>query len=121
MSKSRAIGQQILCPPQAGYKQMYKLYVLKSKKDNRRYIGYTKDIERRLEEHNRVKVESTCRRRPLELIYFEEYFDKLIVEKREKFLKSGRGRKLLDEILLASGGWSAGGGRTTSIKNLFLL
>jgi len=83
---------------------MYKVYVLKSKKDNRRYIGYTDNIDRRLKEHNRGKVKSTYKRRPLELIYFEEYPDKLLAEKREGFLKSGQGRKLLNTILSARGG-----------------
>jgi predicted GIY-YIG superfamily endonuclease len=34
---------------------MYTLYILHSKSINRYYVGYTKDFESRLSEHNRVK------------------------------------------------------------------
>ncbi len=52
---------------------MYYVYVLKSIKDGKRYIGFTDNLERRISEHNYGKVKSTKNRRPLELIYFEEY------------------------------------------------
>ncbi|MCG2715949.1 MAG: GIY-YIG nuclease family protein, partial [Candidatus Marinimicrobia bacterium] len=35
---------------------MYQVYVLKSVTDNFHYIGHTKDISLRLNEHNRGKV-----------------------------------------------------------------
>jgi len=83
---------------------VYKVYVLKSKKDNKRYVGYTSDVAERLIEHNRGKVKSTFKRRPLELIYSESYHDELEAKRRERFLKSGQGRKFLNEILSAKGG-----------------
>jgi len=83
---------------------MYKVYILKSKKDNKRYVGYSNDIERRLKEHNKGEVRSTFKRRPFKLIYFENYSNELEAKRRERFLKSGQGRKLLDTILSAKGG-----------------
>jgi len=83
--------------------KVYKVYVLKSKKGNKRYIGYSGDIINRFKEHNQEKVKSTLKRRPLELIYYEEYSNELKAKRRERFLKSGQGRKLLDKILLARG------------------
>ncbi|MDI6780452.1 MAG: GIY-YIG nuclease family protein, partial [Bacteroidota bacterium] len=47
------------------------IYVLRSLKDSKFYVGFTKNILKRIEEHNKGKVESTKNRTPLELIYWE--------------------------------------------------
>ena len=78
---------------------MYYVYVLKSIKYLNRYIGSAEDIGKRLEEHNRGRCRYTKGRRPWELVYKEEFKTRVEVMKREKFLKSGQGRKFLDEIL----------------------
>ena len=78
---------------------MYTVYVLKSLKDGRQYIGYTADIRRRIKEHNAGRTESTRRRRPFEIIHTEVYDKKEEAESREKYLKSGRGREELKFIL----------------------
>ncbi|MBK6912191.1 MAG: GIY-YIG nuclease family protein [Ignavibacteriales bacterium] len=44
---------------------MYFVYILQSLKDNKRYIGSTNEIQRRVEEHNSGKVKSTRNRSPL--------------------------------------------------------
>ena len=54
----------------------YFVYILTSLKDSKRYIGMTSDLNRRLNEHNSGKVKSTKNRRPLELIYTEEFTSK---------------------------------------------
>jgi len=66
---------------------MFYVYVLKSLKDNKRYIGFTENLQRRLFEHNNGLVKSTKNRRPLELIYHEEFVSKKDALLREKFLK----------------------------------
>ena len=76
----------------------YYVYVLKSLKDSRRYIGYTENFERRITEHNNGLVKSTRNRRPFEFIYFEEFDNKTEALIREKFFKSGKGRKYLSTI-----------------------
>ena len=78
---------------------MYYTYVLKSKKDNNLYYGYTKDLARRFEEHQDGKVDSTDYRRPLELIYYEACIDKKDALKREKYFKSYRGSQFLHKRL----------------------
>ena len=78
---------------------MHTVYVLKSLKDGRRYIGYTSNIERRLKEHNAGTTESTRYRCPFELIYTETYQTENEAKLREKFFKSGRGREELKTIL----------------------
>lgn len=49
------------------------LYLLKSLKDGKHYLGQTNDIKNRLEEHNDGKVISTKSRRPFILVGYEEY------------------------------------------------
>jgi putative endonuclease len=78
---------------------MYFVYVLWSEKLQKRYVGHTQNIESRLIEHNSGKVHFTRAGVPWKIIYTEEYSSRSEAMKREKFLKSGRGRKLLDEII----------------------
>ena len=76
---------------------MYKVYVLKSLKNGKRYVGYTeKDVQLRLDEHNSGTNKWTRINRPFKLVYYEEYNNKTEAIKRENFLKSGQGRKFLD-------------------------
>lgn len=77
----------------------YFVYVLRSKRDGNLYIGYSDNIERRLEEHNNGKTKSLIRRRPLFIIHKEEFDNELNARRRERFLKSGQGRKILKDIL----------------------
>lgn len=72
---------------------MYYVYILKSKFDEDLYIGSTKDLKRRLAEHNDGKVFSTKLRKPFVLIYYEAYRSEQDARKREQQLKlRGRAR-----------------------------
>ncbi len=75
---------------------MYFVYVLWSFKLRKRYVGSTGNVEKRLEEHNRGCNKFTKGGIPWILIYEEEYETKSESRKRESFLKSGQGRKWLD-------------------------
>lgn len=66
---------------------MYYLYVLKSEKLDRHYIGITDDIEKRLIKHNTNSVQSTKAYRPWMLVYKETFMNKTSARKREIFLK----------------------------------
>ena len=69
---------------------MFYVYILKSKKDNKLYIGYTGDLKKRLAEHKRGDSENTSYRLPVELIYYESYKNIDDAKDREKsFKKSG--------------------------------
>lgn len=74
---------------------MFYTYVLRSKVDKKLYVGYTDDLRRRLEQHNNGRVPATKHRRPLELIYFEACLNKDKAFKREKYFKTGYGRRFL--------------------------
>ena len=65
----------------------YYTYVLLSKKDRKFYTGCTKNLKLRFEQHLNGEVESTKKRRPLELIYYEACRNKDDAFHREKYLK----------------------------------
>src|SRR3989338_5623196 len=50
---------------------MFYVYILKSLKDDKLYIGSTNDLKRRLSEHNKGLNRSTKARRPFEIRYYE--------------------------------------------------
>ena len=66
---------------------MYYVYLLKSLKDKKLYIGYSNDLKKRLEKHREGKVKSTKYRRPLVLVYYEAYKSEEDAKEREKQLK----------------------------------
>ena len=78
---------------------MFWVYVLRSLKDGKHYTGYSKDLDRRIKEHNAGETESTRRRRPFILVHSEGYEDEESAKEREKYLKSGRGREELRRIV----------------------
>ncbi|MFA4817800.1 MAG: GIY-YIG nuclease family protein [Parcubacteria group bacterium] len=78
---------------------MYYTYVLKSKVDNDLYVGFTNDLKLRFKQHNNGKVESTKRRKPFDIIYYEACLDKQDAIKREKYFKTGFGRRFLNNRL----------------------
>lgn len=78
---------------------MFYVYVLHSSKDGKLYIGSTPNLKKRLTKHKTGFVRATKKRRPLELIYYEAYFLKKDAARREKYLKSGGGRKELTKQL----------------------
>ena len=78
---------------------MYFVYVLYSKKLNKRYVGSSHDVNSRLNEHNNGKSKFTKAGVPWKLIYQESYPTNSEARKRELFLKSGAGRKFIDQLL----------------------
>lgn len=78
---------------------MYYTYVLQSAKDDNLYVGYTKDLKQRFEQHKKGNVESTSNRTPLKLIYYEACLNRGDATKREKYLKSYHGRMFIKKRL----------------------
>ena len=66
---------------------MFYVYLLRSKKDDDCYIGFTNSLERRIQEHNNGLVASTSLRKPFELIYSEWYKSEKDARHRETNLK----------------------------------
>ncbi|RJP47638.1 MAG: GIY-YIG nuclease family protein [Armatimonadetes bacterium] len=74
-------------------------YVLLSHKDHKFYVWFTGDLGNRLKEHQSGKVFSTKSRLPIKLLYCEACLDEDDARQREKYLKSGKGKKYLKKRL----------------------
>ncbi|MBN3032660.1 MAG: GIY-YIG nuclease family protein [Candidatus Saganbacteria bacterium] len=78
---------------------MFYLYVLKNSKNDKYYIGSTRDLEGRLKAHNSGKVRSTKGLAPLEIAYAESYATNAEARKREIYLKKRKSRKYIDALI----------------------
>ncbi len=78
---------------------MYFVYILLNKKDKNFYVGYTKNLKKRISDHNLGKVNSTKYRLPVTLIYYECCLNKYDAIKRERYLKTGMGKRYLKNRL----------------------
>jgi len=75
------------------------VYVLESIKDGDRYVGFTTNLKKRIEEHNKGLNFSTKSERPWRLIYCEICTNQNDAKRREKYLKSTGGRRFLAKRL----------------------
>jgi len=78
---------------------MQYVYVLRSKKDNKNYVGYTKNLKLRFEQHQKGLVVATKNRRPLILIYYEACISQQDATHREKYLKTAYGKRYIKSRL----------------------
>jgi len=78
---------------------MHYVYILKSIKDKNFYVGITKNLEERLEQHQKGRVLSTRNRRPLKFIYAEISNNIKDATHREKYLKTAWGKRYLKHRL----------------------
>ena len=76
---------------------MITVYVLKGE-TGKRYVGITKDLKRRLKEHKAKNSKGSQIIGDFILLHAEQFSDYKAARKREKFLKSGQGRKWLNEL-----------------------
>lgn len=77
---------------------MFYLYILLLA-NKQLYTGLMANLKRRYFEHQEGKVKSTKNRRPLKLIFYEAYLLKSDVVRRERFLKTTEGKRLLKQQL----------------------
>lgn len=78
---------------------MFYTYVIRSKKDKKCYTGTTADLRKRFNEHNKNKITSTKNRGPFDLIYYEGCIDREDAFIRERYLKTGMGKRYLKNRL----------------------
>ena len=74
---------------------MFYVYILRSERDSAFYIGFSTNLRARLRQHQDGESFATKSRDPWKLIYYEAYTEREDAEGREKFLKSGAGRRFL--------------------------
>lgn len=77
---------------------MYYTYVLQNS-SGRWYTGCTKDLRKRFNQHNSRKSPYTKSRGPYKIIYYEACLTEEDAGLREKFLKSGMGKRYLKNRL----------------------
>jgi putative endonuclease len=75
---------------------MYFTYILKSLRDGRRYIGHSDNLEIHLKFHNLSLNPSTKNRRPLILVCFKKFENKIEAIRYERYLKSLKGGRQLE-------------------------
>ena len=78
---------------------MYYVYVLKSESNGKLYVGYTTNLGNRLREHYVGEVISTKSRRPLILVFYEGYKSMEDAKRRERYLKTSKGKSSLRMML----------------------
>lgn len=79
---------------------MYYVYLIKSLRNGRYYVGFTSDLRRRIKEHNSKQSKATSRYVPYEIVYYEDYKDVKDAKDRESKLKyHGQGIRILKERL----------------------
>ena len=74
---------------------MWYVYVLRSISSGYWYTGVTKDLRKRFEQHHQGVHGWTKQHRPYELIYYEACKHNDDATAREKYLKSGPGKRYL--------------------------
>jgi putative endonuclease len=79
--------------------KFYYIYILHSPTKNFIYTGYSENLRQRISEHNSGKVKSTKAYQPLKLIFYEAYLKKSDAKRREKYLKSNKGKTTLMTML----------------------
>lgn len=78
---------------------MFYLYILKSAKYPKTYVGISGNIDKRLIEHNNNESTFTSKYVPWEVIYTERFESKKDAFKRERYFKSAAGRKKIKNII----------------------
>ena len=76
------------------------VYILFSKEYCKTYVGFTSNLLERFKSHNFLSKKGyTIKFRPWQVIHVEFFSTKSEALKREKFLKSGKGREFIKEII----------------------
>ncbi|MDP3724079.1 MAG: GIY-YIG nuclease family protein [bacterium] len=77
----------------------YYFYILKSKKNEHLYLGYTPNLKDRLESHNSGKNLATKPNTPYELIFFSGFKNKADALECEKYFKTTAGWRRIHKML----------------------
>lgn len=79
---------------------VYYVYLLECGDDQSWYIGYSADLKQRIARHQKGDgARTTARKKNWILIYYEAYRNEQDAKGRERFLKSGSGRRYLKKQL----------------------
>lgn len=79
--------------------KFYLVYVIKSGRDRKWYVGVTEDLEAELELHHKGEIKETYGRAPFKLIYYEGYRREEDAMQRRDFYRTVPGRNQLQKQL----------------------
>ncbi len=77
---------------------MFYVYVLRSSKTGRRYVGSCENVDERLGRHNAGHSNATRHGLPWILVHSESFTNRAEAARKERYYKSGRGRDELDKL-----------------------
>jgi putative endonuclease len=75
------------------------VYILKSEKNGRFYIGSASDLTKRLSEHNRGQMRSSKPFLPYQLVFKQQFASYALAKKAEYRLKSYKRRDFIEKII----------------------
>ena len=76
------------------------VYILFSEDYGKTYVGFTSNLIERFKSHNYLSKKGyTIKFRPWQVIYVEFFTTKSEALKREKLLKTGKGREFINEMI----------------------
>ena len=78
---------------------MFYVYILQSQKDSTFYIGFTTNLENRLQKHNNSKSGYTSTKKPWVLVYSEAFETKKAALQREIFLKKQKNKEFYKKLI----------------------
>lgn len=81
---------------------MFYVYVLISKNNGKMYIGYTGNLKERMLKHKRKGVHTTSRMGEITLLFYESFYSEVDARRREKYLKTTKGKRALKLMLKES-------------------
>ena len=81
---------------------VYSVYIIQSQKDGSYYIGFTRDLEERLDRHNQGRSNYTRGKMPWKLVYSEDHFDRSSAVKRESEIKKRKSKEFIEKLVECS-------------------
>ena len=90
------------------YQNNFYVYALELE-NGKKYIGHTNNLDRRIQEHKDGRSPFTRKYKIKRVLHFEEYKSRSEAMKREKYLKSGKGREWLVKKLAEQSALNIGG------------
>ena len=80
----------------------YYVYILKSLKNGKHYIGSTNNLADRLKRHNEGRSKYTKSGMPWELLYSEQHPDRSNAVKRENEIKKRKNKEYVEKLVNSS-------------------
>ncbi len=85
---------------EVGRVPMQYVYIIQSEKDGSRYVGVTRDLKRRIREHNSGNAKYSSSKRPYQLIWYCAFINKIVAYDFERYLKSSSGFAFTNKRLI---------------------